>query len=144
MPPRKTRAQAAAEKAALDAENDRKALELRKAGASLEAIAAALDLEPGVVAASLARSLAGLTQESDEDLRRLEIERLDALQRALWPKALKGEGASVDRCLAIMERRARLLKLDRERKPEEATDGIDQLAAKRAARRSEAARLSRT
>ena len=128
---------------ATDPERDHKALELRKAGASLEAIAATLEMEPWEVAESLQRSLAELTQESDEELRRLEIERLDALQRALWPKALQGSWQAVDRCLGIMERRARLLKLDRERESEEAMDGIDQLAEKRAARRAGVAKTSR-
>lgn len=42
----------------------------------------------------------------------LELQRLDALQAALWNEAASGNVAAVDRVLRIMERRARLLNLD--------------------------------
>lgn len=114
--------------------DDRRVLELRKAGAAPDAIARALDYPVPDVLAALRRGLDSLTQESDEDLQRLEIERLDALQRALWPAALEGKWLAIDRCLAIMERRAHLLQLDRERH-EVTHDAIDEIAQQRAKRR---------
>ena len=50
-------------------------------------------------------------QEVDE-LRMLELERLDALQRSCWDAALEGDIASVDRVLKVIAARVRLLGLD--------------------------------
>ena len=47
-------------------------------------------------------------------LRRLEGLRLDRLQRALWPAAMKGDVKAVQAILRIMERRARMFGLDGE------------------------------
>jgi hypothetical protein len=117
-----------------DPELDRKVLELRKAGASLDQIANALDITAEDANTRLRQSLRELTQDSDEDLRLLEIERLDAMQRALWPKALSGSWLAVDRCLAIMERRSQLLSLDGARPAEVTHDAVDALAQRRATR----------
>ena len=53
--------------------------------------------------------------ESAEDVRELELQRLDAMLKSLWNRAY-GEGAdykAVDRVLRIMERRSNLLGLDK-------------------------------
>ena len=42
----------------------------------------------------------------------MEAMRLDELQNAIWPQALLGDIAAIDRCLAIMKRRAAMLGLD--------------------------------
>lgn len=92
------------------------ALELRKAGASYEAIARACGYaSKGAAYNAVQRELQRTMQEPADDVRQLEIMRLDDLYRAMVPKALKGDRDStwyVDRCLAIMDRRARLLGLD--------------------------------
>ena len=89
------------------------ALELRKAGATYEAIARACGYASGSGAyKAVQRELQRCMQEPADDVRRLEIMRLDDLYRAMAPKALKGDTWSVDRCLKIMERRAQLLGLD--------------------------------
>lgn len=67
------------------------------------------------------RVLQGLNDEIREDgeeLRELELMRLDRLFLAMYGQAIEGNQGAVDRCLRIMERRARLLGLD---KPEEHT-----------------------
>lgn len=46
------------------------------------------------------------------DIRALELERLDAMLLALWPKARKGNESSIDRVLRIMKRRADLTGID--------------------------------
>ena len=56
--------------------------------------------------------LNGEIGESVTDVRRMELERLDAMLGALWPKAERGNLTAVDRVLHIMERRAKLLGLD--------------------------------
>lgn len=57
-------------------------------------------------------ALAQLVSEPGEEMRRLEAMRLDDLQTAVWERAMNGDYAAIDRCLAIMERRARLMGLD--------------------------------
>jgi len=59
------------------------------------------------------RELDRLNRERDETtaaIRRLEVERLDALLRTLWPK--RADPPVTDRILKIVERRAKLLGLD--------------------------------
>jgi hypothetical protein len=51
-------------------------------------------------------------QEPAEELRTMEVARLDQMLLGLWPKAIKGDTWAVDRVLKIMERRAALLGLD--------------------------------
>jgi hypothetical protein len=50
--------------------------------------------------------------EDTAEIRQMELERLDELFVSEYTKAKQGIGASVDRCLRIMERRSRLLGLD--------------------------------
>src|SRR5579863_52589 len=57
-------------------------------------------------------ALAQLVSEPGEEMRRLEQARLDDLQTAMWERAMNGDYAAIDRCLAIMERRAKLMGLD--------------------------------
>jgi hypothetical protein len=61
------------------------------------------------------RSLEAIKQDISEDaaaVRTMELERLDSLLLALWPRAIAGDYKAVDRVLKIMERRARYLGLD--------------------------------
>lgn len=91
------------------------ALEMRKAGATYAHIAQVLNITETAARKAVLRALARLNEkvsESAEEVRRLELERLDALLAALWGKAQAGDGAAIDRVLRIMERRARLLGLD--------------------------------
>ncbi len=60
-------------------------------------------------------ALQQLVSEPGEEMRRLEQARLDDLQTAVWDRAMNGDYAAIDRCLAIMERRARLMGLDARR-----------------------------
>ena len=95
------------------AERQAKALALRKGGATYEQIASDL----GYASASGARkavvtSLRQIITEPAEELRHLELTRLDALLVALWPAASRGTLGAVDRVLKIMARRAAYLGLD--------------------------------
>jgi hypothetical protein len=47
-----------------------------------------------------------------EEYRQLELDRLDAMQEALWPKVLDGDTKAIDTALRLMDRRAKLLGLD--------------------------------
>ena len=96
-----------------------KALELRKAGATYRAIAEQLGYaQPRGAHKAVSSALKATLREPAEELRTLELERLDAMALALWRRAQAGDEKAVDRCLRIMERRARLLGLDAAAKTE--------------------------
>src|SRR5205823_5555376 len=57
-------------------------------------------------------ALLATIEEPASMVRQLELERLDALQKSLWGKALAGDMPALDRILRIMERRSGLLGLD--------------------------------
>ena len=95
------------------AQREREALELRKAGKTFDQIAGALGYsERGGAAKAVSRALAATVQEPADELRRLELARLDALFEVMWSLAMHGNLGAVDRCLAIQTRRAKLLGLD--------------------------------
>lgn len=95
-------------------EKKRRALELRKAGCGYDEIAAALGYaNAGGAYKIVQQALKDTYREPAEEIRTLELERVDRLLRAVWPRALKGDVEAVDRVLKIMTRRARLLGLDR-------------------------------
>lgn len=103
-----------------------RALELRKAGATLHQIAAQTGVSHEQSRKDLQRAMADLLAEqnaSAEELRALELERLERLHIALWKQATDGHHGAIDRLLRIAERRAKLLGLDAPTKTE--TSGPD-------------------
>ena len=56
--------------------------------------------------------------ESAEEVRQLELLRLDDMTAAIWPSALAGDLPSINVVLKIMDRRAKLLGLDKPEKVE--------------------------
>jgi hypothetical protein len=58
-----------------------------------------------------------------EELLSLELDRLDAMQQALWAKAKRGDIGASNAILKIMERRSRLLGLDAPTKADVTTNG---------------------
>lgn len=99
---------------AIDAtERQRRALELRKAGYGFQIIADQLGYkDPSGAYRAIRAALKKTLQEPADEVRRIELERLDKMLAGLWPQAIKGHTFSVDRVLAIMDRRAKLLGLD--------------------------------
>lgn len=97
------------------AERDRQALELRQAGMSFGDIAVRLGYaNKGSACKAYQRALerSGALDATPQDARRLEAERLDRMQAAIWAKAARGDLSAVDRVLKISVRRAKLLGLD--------------------------------
>ena len=87
------------------------ALELRKAGCTYEQIAAQLGYKNSSGAfKAVMKALKKTLQDPSDDVRKLEIERLDDMLNRLWDK--RERPIITDRILRIMERRARLLGLD--------------------------------
>jgi len=94
-------------------EKQAKALELRKAGVTFEGIASSLGYAgPSGAFKAVMSALDKTLQEPAEGLRSIEWLRLEQMQRAIWPEAMSGDLAAMDRLVRIMERRARLLGLD--------------------------------
>lgn len=95
------------------------ALQLRRQGGSFRQIAAQMSKIEGIspdyseaqahrdVKAELGR-INRMCRDDAEECRQLELERLGELFARLWPGALKGDLAAMDRCLAIMRRQAEL------------------------------------
>lgn len=124
----------ASERLIESAERQRKALELRKSGLDYRSIAERLGYSSvaGVYKA-VQVALKKTLQEPADELRAIEVERLDRMLLGLWPKAIKGDTWAVDRVLKIMERRATLLGLDAPQKREVTTDVVLRGFAERAA-----------
>jgi len=89
------------------------ALELRKSGATYQQIADQLGYRsPQSAHKSVTSALKKLVEEPSEELRKVELERLDGMFLEMYRQAKQGILGAVDRCLRIMERRAKLLGLD--------------------------------
>jgi transposase-like protein len=95
------------------AEKRRQALELRKAGYGFDDIARALGYaNAGGAYKAVQQALKETLREPADEVRKLELERVDRLMRAIWPRAIGGDGESIDRVLRLMQRRAKYLGLD--------------------------------
>ncbi len=87
----------------------KRALEMRASGATYQAIADELGYRNRTSAYdAVASGLKDITREPAKHLRDLELERLDAMQAALWESATQGDPGAIAVCLKIGERRARL------------------------------------
>lgn len=94
-------------------EKQRRVLELRKTGMSFSKIAALVGYKSlSGCHAAFQKALRSTIQQPADEVRKLEVERLDALLEALWPEALGGNLHAVDRVLMVMQRRASYLGLD--------------------------------
>lgn len=93
------------------------AIALRLAGMDYQTIAERLDYaDRGAASKDVHRALeANLEAESvaAATLRELEVQRLDRMQAAAWAKAAKGDLKAIETVLKVIDRRARLLGLDR-------------------------------
>ncbi len=96
------------------AERQTQALELRKRGKTFQDIADYLGYATAQGAyAAVEAALKRTQQQPADSVRQLEIERLDKLLDGLWDQATLGKELKVDRVLAIMDRRAKYLGLDK-------------------------------
>ena len=108
------------------------ALELKKAGATFEAIARQLGYASASGAQKAVRSaLAATLRAPAEELRTLECERLDSLLLGLWKRAAGGDEKAARVAIAISKRRSELLGLDRRPRPEPGEDEPIGLAGRR-------------
>lgn len=110
------------------------ALELRKQGKSYRAIGAALGVDHKTALTDVRTALQRLLEqerESVDELRTIELERLDALLDALWVNAtnerFRGQTRAVEMALKVMERRAKLLGLDAPTRQDIKQDGAQRI-----------------
>lgn len=104
-----------ASRRAAAAERRKQAVALRIAGATFEQIGERLGITKQAAFDTVSKALEdtrATTAESAETLRQMELQRLDALQTALWSDAVKGDVQAVDRVLKVMLRRSQLIGLD--------------------------------
>lgn len=71
-------------------------------------------ISPQAVHKAVSAAIRDIVAEPVEQIRAMEALRLEELQNALWPQALAGDIAVVDRVIQIMKRRAALMGLDRQ------------------------------
>ena len=89
------------------------ALELRKAGLSLQVIADQMGYsDPSGAHKAIKRAMDRMVREPATELIEMELARLDSIFTEVYRAARQGSLGAIDRCLRIMERRARLLGID--------------------------------
>ena len=93
-------------------EKRRQALELRKAGVEYERIAQQLGYNSKqAVYWAVKAALKDITREPAQEVKDLELSRLDAALLAIWNKVRSGDLFAIDRFLRIQHQRAQLLGL---------------------------------
>lgn len=102
----------AARKRATRASRRQEAFALRRAGESFENIGRHLGVSPQTVSIWVREAIANVPQEEADELRKMELTRLDAVLVPQMRLAIAGDGYAVDRVLKIMERRSKYLNLD--------------------------------
>jgi hypothetical protein len=102
-----------------------KALELRKRGMNYTQIGEELGCNRSTACRYVLSELENLADKCREEavhVRDLELQRLDALYLKAWEAVEEGDLPSIDRCLRVQERRAKLLGLDAAEKVEHSGD----------------------
>lgn len=122
---RRTTGAATARAEAESAEITRRCLELRLAGATLDAIGRTVGLHKSNVSRRIKDALADIPAAEADALRTLENERLDVMQMAIWKQVREGHHAAIDRAIRISERRSRLNGLDAPQRVDLGTKAVD-------------------
>jgi hypothetical protein len=105
--------QTAEEKAAELEAKELKVLELRRAGFTFQRIAEEVGYAtPSGAQRALERIMTRNVPQAPEEFRWQELDRLDRMQVALWPRAMKGDDRAIGTIVRLMERRARLVGID--------------------------------
>ena len=94
------------------AERRAEALAYRRQGYTYDEIGEAMDCSKQNAHKLVHRALSEMLWENVDQVRTLELARLDAMLAGLWPGAIAGDGHAVDGVLKLMDRRARYLGID--------------------------------
>lgn len=116
------------------------ATRLRQAGLTYVVIAKRVGYNsPEAACQAVKACLLDRSSETGMEAKALELRRLDELLSSLWPAALAGDDKAANLAVRLMERRAKYLGLDAKTTEERGeVTPLDDLAARRAARRSAA------
>ena len=88
-------------------------VELRREGKTWQQIADAVQYATPMGAwKAYQRACQRTLQEPTDEARRIELDRLDALQRTYWEPAVEGNLRAADFVLRVIDRRARILGID--------------------------------
>lgn len=123
-------------------------VELRREGKTWQQIAETVNYATAMGAwKAYQRACQRTLQEPTDEARRIELDRLDALQRTYWEPAVEGNLRAADFVLRVIDRRARILGIDAPQKIQAEVvnyDGIGSIDAEvdRIARIIEAAELA--
>jgi hypothetical protein len=123
-------------------------VELRREGKTWQQIAEVVNYATAMGAwKAYQRACQRTLQEPTDEARRIELDRLDALQRTYWEPAVEGNLRAADFVLRVIDRRARILGIDAPQKIQAEVvnyDGIGSIDAEvdRIARIIEAAELA--
>jgi len=123
-------------------------VELRREGKTWQQIAEMVNYATAMGAwKAYQRACQRTLQEPTDEARRIELDRLDALQRTYWEPAVEGNLRAADFVLRVIDRRARILGIDAPQKIQAEVvnyDGIGSIDAEvdRIARIIEAAELA--
>lgn len=123
------------------ADADARVLQLFLAGATYPQIAQATGLDEAAVHVAVVAQLKGSQERRgvlDRNQRAVAQERTEALFRAHWGAALRGDHKSAELCRRILERQFAAGET-----AEVVVDAVDEIAARRSARRSAPGRGSR-
>lgn len=94
-------------------DREMKVLELRRAGLTWQRIADEVGYADHTGAYSAyKRAIKRTMQQPADEIREQELDRIDRLQLAAWPNAMKGNERAILAIVRLMERRAKLLGLD--------------------------------
>jgi hypothetical protein len=89
-----------------------RAVELVREGMTYDQVAQAVGYaNRGTVHRVVTKALSERLIDGIDDLRHVELARLDALQAGLWPRVEKGEVRAINSVLRIIDRRCRILGL---------------------------------
>lgn len=88
-------------------ERQGKALELRKYGLTYSQISEELGISIQTAQKYVKAAMQAIPKEAAEDLRTLQLERLNAMYLSLWPKVQSGDERAIQTALLVMERMAR-------------------------------------
>lgn len=95
-------------------DRERQVMEMRRAGATFDDIARTLEFAnaSGAWQAYNRAFKRTLIDAGVEEMRELELDRLDRMQRAVWARVLQGDDKAINTALKILDRRAKYLGLD--------------------------------
>lgn len=100
-----------------------RSLELRLAGKSISEIADELQVTEGTVRQYLRRAYRDIQAPMVQELRAMELARLDEAHRAIWDRVKDGNLMAIDRFLKISHARRELMGLDRPIGENDSDDG---------------------